>query len=146
MTIAYKKPENVTLMTDDEVTASAKLSRTAPGRLKVGETYEIIGACKVAPSGRIANEWEGILISTLKGKAFPVSVNTLVGIGFYRSNPSDETQAPVIRRVSSQIFEDASEVLAHKDKRIQVIKNEALEITNFDRENVTRDFPVLRKL
>lgn len=140
----YIKPENVTLIKDEDVAKDPKFTRTAPGRLKVNQTYTIIGACKVEAT-KTMNEWKGILVATPQGKAFPVAVNTLVGIGFRREDPSNENERPIMVRVKKQAFDDVTEVLEHKTKTVTVIDMEKLSITNFDRKNVDKDFPVLRK-
>ena len=66
-------------------------------RLTVGKTYNIIGLCRVPESknsnGDKINAWDGVLIeNAATGKQFPVSVNSLFAIGFFRKSPTAKAE------------------------------------------------------
>lgn len=117
-------------------TLPEKFTREANGRLSVGETYKLIGACRVAEStrrdGTKINAWDGILVeNTATKKQFPVSLNTLQGIGFIKDGNSWK-----VVTTSKQAFEDAKSVVAYK-KSLKVTGIEKLTVQVFESEDTT---------
>ena len=110
-------------------------------RLTVGKTYNIIGLCRVPESknsaGEKINAWDGVLIeNNATGKRFPVSVNSLFAIGFYRKTPT--AKAEVRRTEKLSPFATIEDVLSTAS--FDVIGSEKLEITDFVGKKVMKDF------
>jgi len=141
--IEYTVPKDCKLLSDEEVAKSTRLTRTAPGRLLEGHSYQINGGCTVeANATRNIPAWDGILITDTDTKrTFPVSGNVLVGIGFKRDMQGKAN--PIT--VSKQVFLDIPDVLMHKGKTVTVIGTEPKEVTNFQGETVPRTFYLLQK-
>ena len=82
-------------------------------RLTIGKTYNVIGLCHVAEStnsaGEKINAWDGVLIeNAATGKQFPVSVNSLFAIGFFRKTPTAKAEVLIVG--SAPITEGTSEL------------------------------------
>lgn len=110
-------------------------------RLTVGKTYNIIGLCHVAESknsnGDKINAWDGVLIeNAATGKQFPVSVNSLFAIGFFRKTPT--AKAEVRRTEKLSPFTNIEDVLS--TATFDVVGSEKLEITDFNGKKVMKDF------
>ena len=110
-------------------------------RLTVGKTYNIIGLCRVPESknsaGEKINAWDGVLIeNNATGKRFPVSVNSLFAIGFYRKTPTAKAEVRRTERLSP--FTNVEDVLSTAS--FDVIGSEKLEITDFVGKKVMKDF------
>ena len=110
-------------------------------RLTVGKTYNIVGLCRVPESknsaGEKINAWDGVLIeNAATGKRFPVSVNSLFAIGFYRKSPT--AKAEVRRTEKLSPFTNIEDVLSTVS--FDVIGSEKLEITDFVGKKVMKDF------
>ena len=110
-------------------------------RLTVGKTYNIVGLCRVPESknsaGEKINAWDGVLIENdATGKRFPVSVNSLFAIGFYRKTPT--AKAEVRRTEKLSPFNNIEDILS--TATFDVIGSEKLEITDFVGKKVMKDF------
>ena len=110
-------------------------------RLTVGKTYNIIGLCHVAESknsaGEKINAWDGVLIeNNATGKQFPVSVNSLFAIGFFRKNPN--AKAEIRRTTVPSPFATIEDVIS--TETFTVTGSEKLEITDFSGKVVMKDF------
>ena len=110
-------------------------------RLTVGKTYNIIGLCRVPESknsaGETINAWDGVLIeNAATGKQFPVSVNSLFAIGFYRKSPT--AKAEIRRTEKSSPFATIEDILSTAS--FDVVGSEKLEITDFNGKKVLKDF------
>ena len=110
-------------------------------RLTVGKTYNIIGLCRVPESknsnGEKINAWDGVLLENdATGKQFPVSVNSLFAIGFYRKTPT--AKAEVRRTEKLSPFTNIEDVLSTAS--FEVVGSEKLEITDFSGKKVLKDF------
>ena len=110
-------------------------------RLTVGKTYNIVGLCRVPESknsaGEKINAWDGVLIeNAATGKQFPVSVNSLFAIGFYRKTPT--AKAEVRRTEKLSPFTNIEDILS--TAAFDVVGSEKLEITDFVGKKVMKDF------
>ena len=110
-------------------------------RLTVGKTYNIVGLCRVPESknssGEKINAWDGVLIeNAATGKQFPVSVNSLFAIGFYRKSPT--AKAEVRRTEKLSPFTNIEDILS--TAAFDVVGSEKLEITDFNGKKVLKDF------
>ena len=110
-------------------------------RLTVGKAYNIIGLCRVPESknsaGEKINAWDGVLLeNNATGKRFPVSVNSLFAIGFYRKSPT--AKAEVRRTEKLSPFTNIEDILSTAS--FDVVGSEKLEITDFLGKNVMKDF------
>ena len=110
-------------------------------RLTVGKVYNIIGLCRVPESknsaGEKINAWDGVLIeNNATGKQFPVSVNSLFAIGFYRKNPN--AKAEIRRTQITSPFATIEDVLS--TETFTVTGSEKIEITDFSGKVVMKDF------
>ena len=110
-------------------------------RLTVGKTYNIVGLCRVPESknsaGEKINAWDGVLLeNNATGKQFPVSVNSLFAIGFYRKNPN--AKAEIRRPQITSPFATIEDILS--TETFNVIGSEKVEITDFSGKVVMRDF------
>lgn len=110
-------------------------------RLTVGKTYNIIGLCRVPESknsaGEKINAWDGVLIeNNATGKRFPVSVNSLFAIGFYRKSPT--AKAEVRRTEKLSPFATIEDILS--TAAFDVVGSEKLEVTDFTGKKVFKDF------
>ena len=110
-------------------------------RLTVGKTYNIVGLCRVPESknsaGEKINPWDGVLLENdATGKRFPVSVNSLFAIGFYRKTPT--AKAEVRRTEKLSPFNNIEDILS--TATFDVIGSEKLEITDFVGKKVMKDF------
>ena len=110
-------------------------------RLTVGKTYNIIGLCRVPESknsaGEKINAWDGVLIeNNATGKQFPVSVNSLFAIGFYRKTPN--AKAEVRRTEKLSPFTNIEDILS--TAAFDVVGSEKIEITDFLGKKVLKDF------
>ena len=110
-------------------------------RLTVGKTYNIIGLCRVPESknsnGDKINAWDGVLIeNAATGKQFPVSVNSLFAIGFYRKSPTAKAEVKRTEKLSP--FTNIEDILS--TAAFDVVGSEKLEITDFNGKKVLKDF------
>ena len=110
-------------------------------RLTVGKTYNIIGLCRVPESknsaGEKINAWDGVLIeNNATGKQFPVSVNSLFAIGFFRKTPN--AKAEIRRPQITSPFATIEDVIS--TAAFDVVGSEKLEITDFSGKVVMKDF------
>ena len=110
-------------------------------RLTVGKTYNIIGLCRVPESknssGEKINAWDGVLLeNNATGKRFPVSVNSLFAIGFYRKTPTAKAEVRRTERLSP--FTNIEDVVSTAS--FDVVGSEKLEITDFNGKKVLKDF------
>ena len=110
-------------------------------RLTVGKTYNIIGLCRVPESknsaGEKINAWDGILLeNNATGKRFPVSVNSLFAIGFFRKTPNAKAEIRRTERLSP--FATIEDVISTAS--FDVVGSEKLEITDFNGKKVLKDF------
>lgn len=110
-------------------------------RLTVGKTYNVIGLCHVAESknsaGEKINAWDGVLIeNATTGKQFPVSVNSLFAIGFFRKTPT--AKAEVRRTQVTSPFTNVEDIIS--TATFDVIGTEKLEVTDFLGKKVLKDF------
>ena len=110
-------------------------------RLTVGKTYNIIGLCRVPESknssGEKINAWDGVLIeNAATGKQFPVSVNSLFAIGFFRKSPTAKAEIRRTERLSP--FATIEDVISTAS--FDVVGSEKLEITDFKGKKVLKDF------
>ena len=110
-------------------------------RLTVGKVYNIIGLCRVPESknsaGEKINAWDGVLIENdATGKQFPVSVNSLFAIGFYRKSPT--AKAEVRRTEKLSPFTNIEDILS--TAAFDVVGSEKIEITDFSGKKVLKDF------
>ena len=110
-------------------------------RLTVGKTYNIAGLCHVPESknsnGDKINAWDGILLeNNATGKCFPVSVNSLFAIGFFRKNPN--AKAEIRRPQVTSPFTNIEDILS--TETFTVIGSEKVEITDFFGKVVLKDF------
>ena len=110
-------------------------------RLTVGKTYNIIGLCHVAESknsaGEKINAWDGVLLeNNATGKRFPVSVNSLFAIGFYRKTPN--AKAEIRRPQITSPFTNIEDIIS--TAAFDVVGSEKLEITDFLGKKVMKDF------
>ena len=110
-------------------------------RLTVGKTYNIIGLCRVPESknsaGEKINAWDGVLIeNAATGKQFPVSLNSLFAIGFYRKSPTAKAEVRRTERLSP--FTNVEDVVSTAS--FDVVGSEKLEITDFNGKKVLKDF------
>ena len=110
-------------------------------RLTVGKTYNIIGLCRVPESknsaGEKINAWDGVLIeNAATGKQFPVSVNSLFAIGFYRKTPTGKAEVRRTEKLSP--FATIEDILSTAS--FNVVGSEKLEITDFLGKKVMKDF------
>ena len=110
-------------------------------RLTVGKTYNIVGLCHVAESknsaGEKINAWDGVLLeNNATGKQFPVSVNSLFAIGFFRKTPN--AKAEIRRTIVPSPFATIEDVLS--TETFTVTGSEKLEITDFSGKVVMKDF------
>ena len=110
-------------------------------RLTVGKTYNIIGLCRVPESknsaGEKINAWDGVLIeNAATGKQFPVSLNSLFAVGFYRKSPTAKAEVRRTERLSP--FTNVEDVVSTAS--FDVVGSEKLEITDFNGKKVLKDF------
>ena len=110
-------------------------------RLTVGKTYNIIGLCRVPESknssGEKINAWDGVLLeNAATGKQFPVSINSLFAIGFFRKTPTAKAEIRRTERLSP--FATIEDVLSTAS--FDVVGSEKLEITDFNGKKVLKDF------
>ena len=110
-------------------------------RLTVGRTYNVIGLCHVAESknsnGEKINAWDGVLIeNAATGKQFPVSLNSLFAIGFFRKSPTAKAEVRRTERLSP--FTNVEDVVSTAS--FDVVGSEKLEITDFKGKKVLKDF------
>ena len=110
-------------------------------RLTVGKTYNIVGLCRVPESknsnGDKINAWDGVLIeNAATGKQFPVSVNSLFAIGFYRKSPTAKAEVKRTEKLSP--FTNIEDILS--TAAFDVVGSEKLEITDFNGKKVLKDF------
>ena len=110
-------------------------------RLTVGKTYNIVGLCRVPESknssGEKINAWDGVLIeNAATGKQFPVSVNSLFAIGFFRKSPTAKAEVRRTERLSP--FNNIEDILSTAS--FDVVGSEKLEITDFNGKKVLKDF------
>ena len=110
-------------------------------RLTVGKTYNIVGLCRVPESknsaGEKINSWDGVLLeNNATGKQFPVSVNSLFAIGFYRKNAN--AKAEIRRTQVTSPFATIEDVLS--TETFTVTGSEKIEITDFSGKVVMKDF------
>lgn len=110
-------------------------------RLTVGKAYNIVGLCRVPESknsaGEKINAWDGVLLeNNATGKQFPVSVNSLFAIGFYRKNPNAKAEIRKTEKVSP--FATIEDILS--TETFSVIGSEKIEITDFSGKVVMKDF------
>ena len=110
-------------------------------RLTVGKTYNIIGLCRVPESknsaGEKINAWDGVLIeNNATGKQFPVSVNSLFAIGFFRKNAT--AKAEIRRPQITSPFATIEDIISTAN--FDVVGSEKLEITDFSGKVVMKDF------
>ena len=110
-------------------------------RLTVGRTYNVIGLCHVAESknsaGEKINAWDGVLIeNAATGKQFPVSLNSLFAIGFFRKSPTAKAEVRRTERLSP--FTNVEDVIS--TAAFDVVGSEKLEITDFSGKVVMKDF------
>ena len=110
-------------------------------RLTVGKTYNIIGLCRVPESknssGEKINAWDGVLIeNAATGKQFPVSVNSLFAIGFFRKSPTAKAEIRRTERLSP--FATIEDVISTAS--FDVVGSEKIEITDFLGKKVMKDF------
>lgn len=110
-------------------------------RLTVGKTYNIVGLCRVPESknsaGEKINAWDGVLLeNNATGKRFPVSVNSLFAIGFYRKTPT--AKAEIRRPEKLSPFTNIEDILSTAS--FDVVGSEKLEITDFLGKKVMKDF------
>lgn len=110
-------------------------------RLTVGKTYNIVGLCRVPESknsnGEKINAWDGVLIeNNVTGKQFPVSVNSLFGVGFYRK--TQNAKAEIRRPQVASPFTNIEDILSTAS--FEVVGSEKLEITDFSGKKVMKDF------
>ena len=110
-------------------------------RLTVGKTYNIVGLCRVPESknsaGEKINAWDGILLeNNATGKQFPVSVNSLFAIGFFRKTPT--AKAEIRRTQITSPFATIEDVIS--TAAFDVVGSEKLEITDFSGKVVMKDF------
>ena len=110
-------------------------------RLTVGKTYNVVGLCHVPESknsnGEKINAWDGVLIeNNATGKQFPVSVNSLFAIGFFRKTPT--AKAEVRRTEKLSPFTNIEDILSTAS--FDVVGSEKLEITDFNGKKVLKDF------
>ena len=110
-------------------------------RLTVGKTYNIVGLCHVPESknsaGEKINAWDGVLIeNNATGKQFPVSVNSLFAIGFFRKNAN--AKAEIRRPQIASPFATIEDVIS--TATFDVVGSEKLEITDFSGKVVMKDF------
>ena len=110
-------------------------------RLTVGKTYNVIGLCHVAESKNSAGEtikaWDGVLLeNAATGKQFPVSINSLFAIGFFRKTPTAKAEIRRTERLSP--FATIEDVLS--TATFDVVGSEKLEITDFKGKKVLKDF------
>ena len=110
-------------------------------RLTVGKTYNIVGLCHVDEStnssGEKINAWDGVLLENVAtGKQFPVSINSLFAIGFFRKTPTAKAEIRRTERLSP--FATIEDVLS--TATFDVVGSEKLEITDFKGKKVLKDF------
>ena len=110
-------------------------------RLTVGKTYNIVGLCHVPESknsaGEKINAWDGVLLeNAATGKQFPVSVNSLFAIGFFRKSPT--AKAEIRRPQITSPFTNIEDVIS--TATFDVVGSEKLEITDFLGKKVLKDF------
>ena len=110
-------------------------------RLTVGKTYNIVGLCRVPESknsaGETINAWDGVLLENdATGKRFPVSVNSLFAIGFFRKSPT--AKAEIRRPEKLSPFTNIEDILSTAS--FDVVGSEKLEITDFLGKKVMKDF------
>ena len=110
-------------------------------RLTVGKTYNIVGLCRVPEStnsaGEKINAWDGVLIeNAATGKQFPVSVNSLFAIGFFRKTPTAKAEVKRTEKLSP--FTNIEDILS--TAAFDVVGSEKLEITDFLGKKVMKDF------
>ena len=110
-------------------------------RLTIGRTYNVIGLCHVAESknsaGEKINAWDGVLIeNAATGKQFPVSLNSLFAIGFFRKSPT--AKAEVRRTEKLSPFTNVEDIVSTAS--FDVVGSEKLEITDFKGKKVLKDF------
>ena len=110
-------------------------------RLTVGKTYNIVGLCHVPESknsaGEKINAWDGVLLeNAATGKQFPVSVNSLFAIGFFRKSPT--AKAEIRRPQITSPFATIEDVISTAS--FDVVGSEKLEITDFLGKKVLKDF------
>ena len=110
-------------------------------RLTVGKTYNIIGLCRVPESKNSAGEtikaWDGVLLeNAATGKQFPVSINSLFAIGFFRKTPTAKAEIRRTERLSP--FATIEDVVSTAS--FDVVGSEKLEITDFNGKKVLKDF------
>ena len=110
-------------------------------RLTVGKTYNIVGLCRVPESknsnGETINAWDGVLLENdATGKQFPVSVNSLFAIGFFRKTPN--AKAEIRRPEKLSPFTTIEDIIS--TATFDVVGSEKLEITDFLGKKVMKDF------
>ena len=110
-------------------------------RLTVGKSYNIVGLCRVPESknsaGETINAWDGVLIeNAATGKQFPISVNSLFAIGFYRKTPT--AKAEIRRPQVTSPFTNIEDIISTAS--FDVVGSEKLEITDFNGKKVLKDF------
>ena len=110
-------------------------------RLTIGKTYNVIGLCHVAESknsaGEKINAWDGVLIeNAATGKQFPVSLNSLFAIGFFRKTPTAKAEVRRTERLSP--FTNVEDIISTAS--FDVVGSEKLEITDFLGKKVMKDF------
>ena len=110
-------------------------------RLTVGKTYNVIGLCHVAESknsaGEKINAWDGVLLeNAATGKQFPVSINSLFAIGFFRKSPTAKAEIRRTERLSP--FTNIEDIISTAS--FDVVGSEKLEITDFNGKKVLKDF------
>lgn len=122
----------------------AKFSRESNGRLTVGASYKCLGICHVDATDTI-QAWDGVLMQDLESKKeFPISLNTLLGVGFVKNEESWK-----VVTTSKTSFADAKEATAYANakKAVKVIATESLTVQKYDSdETVVKNFYLFEKI